>query len=240
MRMLKALIAVALIAAALTMAVRTIRAGGESQVARPPIEDTTNSAIQSLGPTTSATTERLHDHEHQQSSNVSAQNHRVRSGQSAAAARPIAAQTRFLPAENQLVVDGQLSQDSAQSLLRSTRFDDFVRSMRDQMIANAAAMDVGNLYISAVRDHLRDISGVTMGEFACGVTLCVGSIETSDAGNADDAWSAWSNKFASDPNAPTYTFLDAPVVHQNGLTQHRIVFSTDPESNAITGSFKSE
>lgn len=107
--------------------------------------------------------------------------------------------------------------------------------MHDQMITNNAASDVGDLYIGAVKNHMKDVPELTMGEFACGATLCVGSI---DSTGSDDTWIAWMKKFDDDPSAPTYVFMDTLVDH-DGVSQHRIVFSTDPESNAITGTLQS-
>jgi hypothetical protein len=73
-----------------------------------------------------------------------------------------------------------------------------------------------------------------MGEFACGITICAGSIK---ATGEPEAWDQWMKKLDENPNAPTYVFIEASVDHDDGATQHRIVFSTDPDSNTVTGSF---
>ena len=146
----------------------------------------------------------------------------------------VALPKRFLPAESQLIAKDQLNQDAAQRILRSPRFDDFVRKMRDEMMANTAARDVGDLYIGAIRNNLNEMPGLTLEDFACGATICVGSIESAAE---NPVWDQWMKKFDDDSSVPTYVFVEAPVDLSGGVTQHRIVFSTDPDSNAVTGAF---
>ena len=104
--------------------------------------------------------------------------------------------------------------------------------MRDEMAASTAAKDVGELYLGAIQSDLAETHGLTMGEFACGAALCVGSI---DVQGESSNWDQWIRKFDENQNAPTYVFVETPVDRGNGVTQHRIVFSTDPDSNAVTG-----
>jgi hypothetical protein len=140
---------------------------------------------------------------------------------------------QFLPEETRLVADGQVNADAVQTILHSAQFDDFVRKMRDEMVASAAATDVGGLYIGAVKNSLADMPELTMGEFACGVALCAGSLEVT---GEPSLWEQWMKKFDEDSKAPTYAFIETPVAG-DGVTRYRIVFSTDPDSNATTKSF---
>ena len=141
---------------------------------------------------------------------------------------------RFLPEESQLVANGQLNQTAVQSAMRSPQFDDFVRKMRDEMAADAAARDVGELYIGAIRNNLLQNPELRMNEFACGTTICAGSIEAS---SDSPSWSQWTKNFDDDASAPTYVFAELPFDRGSGVIEHRFVFSTDPDSNALTGSF---
>lgn len=141
---------------------------------------------------------------------------------------------RFLPAESQLVANGQLNQNAVQVAMRSPQFDDFVRKMRDEMASDARSRDVGELYIDAIRNNLLQTPELRMNEFACGITICAGSIEAS---SESPSWSQWTKNFDDDASAPTYVFAELPFDRGDGIIEHRFVFSTDPESNALTGSF---
>jgi hypothetical protein len=141
---------------------------------------------------------------------------------------------RFLAEESRLIANSQLNQDAVKAALNSPQFNDFVRKMRDEMSANAAARDVGELYIGAIKDSLLQTPGFRINEFACGITVCAGSIE---APSDDTSWNTWTKKFDDNANAPTYVFAELPIDRGDGVIEHRIVFSTDPYSNAITGSF---
>lgn len=140
--------------------------------------------------------------------------------------------SRYLPTERRLVENNYLNNETTQDILLSAQFDEFVRKMRDEMMANTDAKDVAELYIGLIQSDVADMQGLTMGQFACGAALCVGSINV-DGDNS--RWDQWMKKFDGNQNAPTYVFVDTPIDLGNGVTQHRIVFSTDPESNSVTG-----
>jgi len=65
-----------------------------------------------------------------------------------------------------------------------------------------------------------------MGEFACGITLCIGSINST---GADDAWNDWMKKFDDDPNTPTYAFIDALVDHDGSESAPNHLFDRSGE-----------
>jgi hypothetical protein len=114
--------------------------------------------------------------------------------------------------------------------MRSPQFNDFVRKMRDEMAADAAARDVGELYIGALRNNLLQTPDLRISEFACGITVCAGTIESS---GESPSWSQWTKNFDDDTSAPTYVFAELPVDRDDGVIEHRFVFSTDPDSNAL-------
>lgn len=147
----------------------------------------------------------------------------------APAARAIgrAGDATYLPAERRLLQGDHLSAAAAEAMLKSDRFIDRVREFEAEAARDRDAQDLTNAYRKQVEQALAE--GRLMA-FACGLSVCAGSIRTPSA----QAYADWSEAFASNPGAPIYSQVDYPVERAEGDYENRFVISIDPAANGVT------
>ncbi|MGO1003406.1 hypothetical protein [Lysobacter sp. CA196] len=140
----------------------------------------------------------------------------------------------YLPAESKLLAEGGLATERAVALLQSDKqFQQAARAF-DQGAANSLeAQDLAAHYKAAVARGLSNKE--VLRDFSCGLSLCIGSIRTKSA----DDYTAWSERFAKDTGAPTYSFMETTKKLSEGEYESRFVFSTDPGANSMTAPGKS-
>lgn len=157
-------------------------------------------------------------------------------GTNSAAANPLPSApspSAYLPAESKLLADGGLATERAVALLQSDKqFQQAARAF-DQGAANSSeAHDLAVHYKAAISRGLGDKA--VLRDFSCGLSLCIGSMRTKSPGD----YTAWSERFAKDTGAPTYSFMETTKKLSEGEYESRFVFSTDPGANSMTAAGK--
>lgn len=152
------------------------------------------------------------------------------SGTAAASAPPSAPPpSPYLPAESKLLADGGLATERAATLLQSDKQFQQAARLFDQGAANnPEAHDLAAHYKAAISRDLGDKA--VLRDFSCGLSLCIGSMRTKSA----DDYTAWSERFAKDTGAPTYSFMETTKKLSEGEYESRFVFSTDPGANSMS------
>ncbi|WP_180880372.1 hypothetical protein [Stenotrophomonas maltophilia] len=134
----------------------------------------------------------------------------------------------YLAAESVLMQDGALSVEQSDAILTSDKvFEKTVRAFADDAGKRPEAQDLTAHYRQAIARSLgKDES---LGEFACGYSLCIGSVRIGSA----EEYEAWTEKFGLDTAAPTYSFSGLSKKLDQRNHEGRFVFSTDPAARSM-------
>ncbi|MCA1778467.1 MAG: hypothetical protein LC637_03515 [Xanthomonadaceae bacterium] len=138
-----------------------------------------------------------------------------------------------LPSEEKLLLGENLDIANSERILSASPedFDQLFDHLQEQGFEDPLAYELTELYSDYLARSLGP-EGSTPGstELACGLRACIArSSATGDVGGP--ALDAWQN----DPDAPPiYALIEMPFVLPDGAIEHRLLFTTDPGSNAIT------
>ena len=137
------------------------------------------------------------------------------------------------PIEASLLIDGALDNRATGALLKSQsgEFAKFIETLRDQAGGSPLAADVGNLYGDFLGKRVAGAGNATLrlNDFACGRTLC--AVSASSVG--DDGTQAWEKVLDAEGSPPIYLVVAFDVKEEGRPTEHRIIFSTDPNAAGI-------
>lgn len=127
-----------------------------------------------------------------------------------------------------MIREGALSVEQSDAVLGSDKaFGKTVREFEKDAGSRPEAQDLTAHYKQAITRSLdKDKS---LGEFACGYSLCIGSVRTASA----EAYEAWSEQFGMDAAAPTYSFSGLSKKLGEHSYEGRFVFSTDPTARSM-------
>jgi hypothetical protein len=139
-----------------------------------------------------------------------------------------------LDSEQGLLLNNRVDFSTASQLLPSDddQFQDTVDALHAEMIADALAMEINDIYQSAL-DEYASLGGhdFRLGQFACGLRVCLGELH-SHLENPD--WSAWLSGFSQQPGSPPiYVNIGAEIIGPDGFPSYRILISTDPDSRGV-------
>lgn len=151
------------------------------------------------------------------------------SGSPARSSEPTRSTSPYLEAESALLADGGLSVEKAGTILQSDKgFEQTIRQFDQSAATSPEAQDLTAHYKAAIA---RSFGGEgSLRDFSCGLSLCVGSVRTKSPSD----YAAWSERFAKDSGAPTYSFGEMTQKIGEGDYESRFVFSTDPNANSMT------
>ncbi|MBS0211680.1 MAG: hypothetical protein JSR26_00685 [Proteobacteria bacterium] len=138
--------------------------------------------------------------------------------------------TKYLPIERGLMHGQSMDAASARNYLQSKRFDSFMRAFQKEMSGDPLASDLANTYSTAMKGQFNASENqLKLQDFACGLTLCMGNVISSDQA----AYDKWVNAFGSNKSTPNFSYSDYEVDDGDGVIEHRFIFSTDPKSRSI-------
>lgn len=135
----------------------------------------------------------------------------------------------FLSAEMAVIESGGLSVDKVAPIIQTEMFSKFI----DRLAAEAATDPLAQEVAVAERARLdRQLKGQAhLREFACGLSVCAGSIYL---GSNTAVYDSMVDNFITD-GTQAGTFLDHRFDLGSGKFEHRFVMSLDPEISGITG-----
>ncbi|MCK9488040.1 MAG: hypothetical protein M0Q42_01320 [Xanthomonadales bacterium] len=133
-----------------------------------------------------------------------------------------------LQVERSLLTQAGVDMDVAAVYLKGDSFHGLIDQLVEQGYSEPQAIDLTDLYTMSLQAANIAAPDVSIHRLACGLKLCVLSAHTS----AEEAFDPWFGKFLSNPTAKVYSVGRYDKVMADGVVEHRLLFSTDPENNA--------
>lgn len=145
---------------------------------------------------------------------------------------PSGRKTGTVMAEQRILKPGGVFDGAAlSSTMNSGQFPKFVDALKSQSGSSPLASDINQMYGDAISEQVGKLGNeLQLRDFACGETVCAGTIDSMSR----EAWDAWIRDNASDPRTKAYVFTEHQIDNGNGSTEHRFIFSTDPDSRTIS------
>jgi hypothetical protein len=137
-----------------------------------------------------------------------------------------------LPAlEARFIADRQARLEAVRETLTTNRFEQDFQLLENAMTQSADALALRDIYRDAIAQQIAH-AGLGSGSerLACGLTLCMGSLQTA---GKDDRYRMWWNDFTSSSQTPHGTAFDFPHTLADGSIEHRFFFSTDPAASIV-------
>lgn len=170
----------------------------------------------------------------------------VRSGSTAA--MPADSGTRQAQAQTQSNFERQFVKSSPDGKMQmvdggmtgsvlSKGFKDAIQTLQQQAYTDSTVTDLTASYKSAIAQQLTEAApSAKLSDFACGVQMCFGQIDTgSDSSN----WQDWLKKFNADSRTQSWVFMEYDITMPDGTMQRRFAISIDPKVNALNSPPKS-
>lgn len=137
--------------------------------------------------------------------------------------------TAMLPTERTFLRDNAISVEAVGGVIKSKDFHKIVQQLSLESAKDPLAQDVSDLQKQTLTERLTDIGHLDT--FACGLTVCAGSI---DIGNDVDGYQSFVTNSNSNPSN-TYSYMDYLADAGNGNFEARFVMSVDPGVNSHSG-----
>jgi len=135
----------------------------------------------------------------------------------------------YLQVESGFMANGGISNQAAETLLRSSRSSsDAIDRMTIDAASSPDAQDLTRHYRSSLERAMGQ-DGV-LDRLACGLSICIGIARAQSSADHE----AWGHRLASDRSSPTYSYAEVSEKLGAGY-ENRFMFSTDPELNSISG-----
>lgn len=134
-----------------------------------------------------------------------------------------------LPAEQSLLRNGAISVEQVGAVIQTRDFAKLIEQFALESATDPLAQDMTSLQS---RDMERRLDGVgRLNGFACGLSLCAGSI---NIGRNNDAYQRFVDASNQQPSN-AYSYMDYLADNGDGTFEARFIMSVDPEANGISG-----
>jgi len=138
-----------------------------------------------------------------------------------------------LEAETALLahVDGHRGLDGAaiSALIRGDSFPDFMDRLEREAATSALALEIAELYMQSAEQANAAAGDDVAIRLVCGLNVCA----VSATAPSKEVFDAWFQAFIGNPAAPPYGAGRHDTLTAGGATEHRIVFSSDPERQHV-------
>jgi hypothetical protein len=145
----------------------------------------------------------------------------------------IPAPPRHLAAEAGLLaeLDGQQGLDvqAVTALIKGDRFSDFMDELAHEAATSPLALDITDLYTQSAAESNAAAGDELTVRVVCGMTVC----GVSATAPSKDAFDVWFQAFIGNPAAPPYGAGRHDKISASGVTEYRVVFSTDQERQHV-------
>ncbi|RZZ83506.1 hypothetical protein [Pseudoxanthomonas winnipegensis] len=145
-----------------------------------------------------------------------------------------AAKTVNLKFETQLLRNGSISYSQAYALLVSKDFATHMQEIRRQSNGDLDASEMTEVYEKLINDACESQSSIELETLACGLNMCAGSIRTYGS-NGELLYPLVEATLTPPEGGRMYSMVETSVTEQEDVSEHRFVFSTNPNSNSISG-----
>lgn len=143
--------------------------------------------------------------------------------------QPLPGVGRHTPSEARFVTNDALDVSLLGRALQGP-WRDVVQQLRADALADQDATELTRLYEPYISNSLGSDRGMQLKDFACGVTLCAGTITSRD----QPAYASWREMLINSDSSPLYSFIDSEV-EGNLNYEYRLAFSADETAPALLG-----
>lgn len=146
-----------------------------------------------------------------------------------APATPLAGMGRHTPTEARFVTGDALDVPLVGRAFHGD-WSETIRQLKGDSVADQDAIELGRVYEKEIEAALARFNSLELKEFACGVTLCAGTITSREKG----AYAQWRKSTMSVNQPPVFSFIDMEVQLPSS-TDYRFAFSTDRTAPGLRG-----
>lgn len=143
--------------------------------------------------------------------------------------QPLAGRGWHTPTEAQFISGDALDVALIGRALQG-KWSETVQQMKGDAVADQDAIELTRTYESYIKATLGQFDGLKLKEFACGITLCAGTIISSDK----SAYTQWQKNMLSIRQPPVFSFVDMEIRAQSSIEQ-RFAFSSDATAPGLSG-----
>lgn len=140
----------------------------------------------------------------------------------------------YLTFESAMLQGSELSFDQAMLALKGDAFDHYLSLIAQQSMRVPEAAELTDAYSRTLQAALKENPALSMQNFACGLSLCAGTISTGSGADAAQV-EQWRQSLSLAGNTPAYSMIDVTVAGKDGRVEHRFIFSSDASINGIHG-----
>lgn len=115
------------------------------------------------------------------------------------------------------------------SLLKSDQFTQFMDQLALEGGGSSLARDITDLYSLSAQEANNASGNALDVRISCGVATCAIAANAPTA----EAFDEWFKSFASNPDAPPHAAGRYDKSLENGLTEYRVIFSSDPTRSSV-------
>lgn len=138
---------------------------------------------------------------------------------------------KVLPSEKTLLEGDAVSVQSAAKVLKSADFGDFVENLAEESAKDPIAQDMEKLQRGALEQRIAKLKAGQLQSLACGLSVCVGSIDLGDNLEASKRFSA---DFVNNPSSVAFSLIDHQYKISDDHYEKRFVISVDPGVRGLT------
>ena len=135
----------------------------------------------------------------------------------------------LLPTEQTFLRNGSVSVDAVGRVIQTREFGKVVQQLALESATDPLAQDMSKLQSQQLKRNLEGVGHISA--FACGLTICAGSI---DIGNNLESYQQFVDASNKNPSG-SYSYMDYLAETGNGNFEARFIMSIDPNANGVTG-----
>ncbi|MBB4127010.1 hypothetical protein GGR77_002324 [Xanthomonas translucens] len=134
--------------------------------------------------------------------------------------------------ENEVLKGGKISYVRAVRMLKGDDFKSYMQDALWQSQRDLEAAHMTEIYTENIEKSFGNDRSILIENIGCGLSVCVGAITTYGAGGGSK-YNLFQQALSPANGAPAYSMIEVPMGEEGGVVEHRFVFATDPNMNAI-------
>lgn len=134
--------------------------------------------------------------------------------------------------ENEVLKGGKISYVRAVRMLKGDDFKSYMQDALWQSQRDLEAARMTEIYTKNIEKSFGNDRSISIENIGCGLSVCVGAITTYGA-EGESKYNLFQQALSPADGAPAYSMIEVPMGEEGGVVEHRFVFATDPDMNAI-------
>ncbi|MDR6672578.1 hypothetical protein [Xanthomonas sp. 1678] len=134
--------------------------------------------------------------------------------------------------EKAVLRGGKISYARAVRMLKGEDFKNYMQDALWQSQRDMEAARVTEIYAKTIEKSFENDPSIVIENLGCGLSVCVGAITTYGA-VGEDKYNRFQQVLSPADGTPAYSMIEVPMGEEGEAVEHRFVFATDPNMNAI-------